>query len=155
VEFVRPRRRIFGFAGETLPRDNELVQAVIGRLASTAHAARAIVSASAAELDHVLARHLAGLATDADFVQAELNVFKAQQTILPLVLDATTELFEVGGASATSTSISLDRHWRNARTIASHNPAIHRRRALGDYYLNGVAPSWGKPSPRADDRADA
>lgn len=155
VEFVRKRRRIFGLAGETLPRDNELVQAVIGHVASSAHAARILVSTSAAELDRVLADHLAGTATDDDFVQAELGVFKAQQTILPLVLDATTELFEVGGASATSTSISLDRHWRNARTIASHNPAVLRRRALGDYYLNGVAPSWGGPPTTAGDRAKA
>lgn len=144
VEFVRPRKRIFGFAGETRPRDNDLVQAVIGHLASSAHAARVLVSASAAELDRVLEAHRAGTATDDDFVKAELGVFKAQQIVLPLVLNATTELFEVGGASATSTTIGLDRHWRNARTIASHNPAVLRRRALGDYYLNGNLPTWGQ-----------
>jgi hypothetical protein len=42
------------------------------------------------------------------------------------VLAETTELFEVGGASAVGTGHALDRHWRNVRTIASHNPAIQR-----------------------------
>jgi hypothetical protein len=61
------------------------------------------------------------------------------------VLDETTQLFEVGGASAVGKQHALDRHWRNVRTIASHNPAIHRKRAIGDYALNGRPPQWGKP----------
>ena len=60
--------------------------------------------------------------------------------VLEQVLEATTLLFEVGGASATSQARRLDRHWRNARTLASHNPAIYRERALGNYYLNGISP---------------
>ena len=35
----------------------------------------------------------------------------------------------------------LDRHWRNARTLASHNPVIYRDRIVGDYVLNGTSPS--------------
>ncbi|WP_203136243.1 hypothetical protein [Microbacterium sp. JZ31] len=58
------------------------------------------------------------------------------------MLDAITELFEVGGASAVSRSIALDRHWRNARTVHSHNPAAQRRRAVGDFELNGARPEW-------------
>jgi alkylation response protein AidB-like acyl-CoA dehydrogenase len=54
------------------------------------------------------------------------------------VLSVTTELFEVGGASATSTSRALDRHWRNARTLSSHNPVIYQERAIGDRLLNGT-----------------
>jgi len=45
-----------------------------------------------------------------------------------------------GCVSATSLTRSFDRHWRNARTVASHNPAIYRERAIGDYYLNGQKP---------------
>jgi alkylation response protein AidB-like acyl-CoA dehydrogenase len=51
------------------------------------------------------------------------------------VLRAATLLFEVGGASATDTSLALDRHWRNARTVASHNPARYKARALGEALL--------------------
>lgn len=150
VAYVRPRRRIFGFAGETLARENALVQAIVGKVSSAAFAARAIVRSSAAELDAALRDHRRGLGSDDAFLQAQLGVYKAQQVILPLVLEATTELFEVGGASAVSTGASLDRHWRNVRTVASHNPAVQRARQLGDYHLNERAPSWQgveKPEP--------
>lgn len=53
-----------------------------------------------------------------------------------IVLDAAPLLFEVGGASAVDAGLALDRHWRNARTIASHNPARYRARAIGDQLIN-------------------
>ena len=142
VDFVRPRRRIFARAGENLPRESELVQATVGRLAAVAHTARAVVLASAAELDAALAARLRGEDAAEAFLAAQLGVFKAQQTLLPLVLGAVTELFEVGGASAVGSPLALDRHWRNVRTIASHNPAVERARQLGDYHLNGRIPAW-------------
>jgi len=63
---------------------------------------------------------------------AEIKAFQAQQIVFNLVLEATTLLFEVVGASATTVTRSLDPHWRNARTVASHNPTIYRERAIGD-----------------------
>ncbi|MNW10514.1 hypothetical protein D3C71_2077520 [compost metagenome] len=36
-------------------------------------------------------------------------------------------------------SRGFDRHWRNARTIASHNPSPQKARVLGHEALNGVA----------------
>jgi alkylation response protein AidB-like acyl-CoA dehydrogenase len=72
-----------------------------------------------------------------------MAVFKAQQIVLPTIIEAASLLFEVGGASSTSENRSLDRHWRNARTVATHNPAIHRERVIGDYVLNDVIPvNW-------------
>ncbi len=32
-----------------------------------------------------------------------------------------------------------DRHWRNARTLASHNPASCKTQALGAYELHGAS----------------
>lgn len=57
-----------------------------------------------------------------------------------LVLDAMTELFEVGGASAVGRDRNLDRHWRNARTLSAHNPAIYKARSVGDFRINGTRP---------------
>lgn len=54
-----------------------------------------------------------------------------------LALKASTLLFDVGGASATKQSAHLDRHWRNIRTIASHNPTVYKARVIGDYKVNG------------------
>jgi alkylation response protein AidB-like acyl-CoA dehydrogenase len=143
-DYVQPRRRIFGFAGEALPRENELVQAVVGGLASHAHAARSLVLTSAEELDTLLGARREGTLTEEAVVATELNVYKAQQVVLSLVLAETTELFEVGGASAVGTGHALDRHWRNVRTIASHNPVVQRKRAIGDHVLNGRPPQWGR-----------
>jgi hypothetical protein len=119
-------------------------------LASYAHAARRLVLASAGELDELLAAWRDGTLTDEAVVAAELNVFRAQQIVLPLVLAETTQLFEVGAASAVGRQRTLDRHWRNVRTTASHNPAIQRKRAIGDYALNGRAPKWGRPRETED-----
>ena len=45
--------------------------------------------------------------------------------------------FEVGGASALSQSRRLDRHWRNARVLSSHNPMIYRAKLVGSALLHG------------------
>ncbi|WP_372498774.1 hypothetical protein [Streptomyces purpurascens] len=55
-------------------------------------------------------------------------------------LNAGERLYDVGGASATLREHHLDRHWRNARTVASHNPIAHKARVSGDWLLNGTPP---------------
>ena len=57
-----------------------------------------------------------------------------------LVLDTCTRIFDTLGASATSTELQLDRHWRNARTLASHDPAVFMARMVGDWEVNGTPP---------------
>lgn len=42
---------------------------------------------------------------------------------------AATALFDVGGSSAIKRSADLDRHWRNIRTLSSHNPTTYKARA--------------------------
>jgi len=39
-----------------------------------------------------------------------------------------------------STAKGLDRHWRNAQTVATHNPAAFKARQLGDHLVNGAVP---------------
>jgi len=138
--FVQGRTRAFGVPGQSSPEDDPLVQRVIGRLSSLAYASETLVLAAAEVLERVHQAELNDSAQEADYVEADIRTFQAQQIVLEQVLEVTTLLFEVGGASATSQARRLDRHWRNARTLASHNPAIYRERALGNYYLNGVSP---------------
>lgn len=140
TEFVQGRTRAFGVPGQSSPKDDPLVQRVIGRLSSLAFASETLVLATAQVLENVHQAELTETAQEADYVEADIRTFQAQQVVLEQVLEATTLLFEVGGASATSQARRLDRHWRNARTLASHNPAIYRERALGNYYLNGISP---------------
>lgn len=151
TEFVKGRTRAFGVPGQSSPKDDPLVQRVIGRLSSLAYAARTQVLAVAEVLQDVHEAEQGGHATEQHYTEAEIRAFQAQQIVLEQVLEATTLLFEVGGASATSESRRFDRHWRNARTLASHNPAIFRERALGNYYLNDVTPNAAWRSLQAAD----
>ena len=155
-EFVQGRTRAFGVPGQSSPKEDPLVQRVVGRLSSLAYAAQTQVLAVAQVLQNVYEAERAGQASEAHYTEAEVRAFQAQQIVLEQVLEATTLLFEVGGASATSQSRRLDRHWRNARTLASHNPAIYRERALGNYYLNGISPNaaW-RASQAAHDAAQS
>lgn len=148
VAFVTPRRRTFGFAGETLPRGDPLVQLVVGELSVAAATARRLVLSVAADLEDA-SESRASVERMRDI---HFDVFRLQELVPRLVLDATTRLFEVGGASAVGNGYALDRHWRNVRTIASHNPVIQRTRALGQFALTGDLPDWRAP---AADRSEA
>ncbi|MGL6020647.1 MAG: monooxygenase, partial [Gibbsiella quercinecans] len=55
---------------------------------------------------------------------------------------AASELFNALGASDTRVSKALDRHWRNARTLSSHNPVIYKARNVGTWEINGSEPTF-------------
>lgn len=147
--FVQGRTRAFGVPGQSSPRIDPLVQRVIGRLASLSFAATSLVDSVANAIEETYQAALAGTVDEALYAATDIKAFEAQQIVISQALEASTLLFEVGGASATSETRRLDRHWRNARTLASHNPAIYRERAIGDYYLNGTTPreSWFAKQP--------
>jgi alkylation response protein AidB-like acyl-CoA dehydrogenase len=149
--FVQGRTRAFGVHGTSSPRSDPLVQRVVGRLASLSFAATTLVESVATAIEDTYQAALNDTADEALYAATDVKAFQAQQVVINLVLEATTLLFEVGGASATSETRRLDRYWRNARTLASHNPAIYRERAIGDYYLNGTAPreAWFAKQPAA------
>lgn len=135
IAWVRARTRTFSHAAADLQRHDPLVQQVIGRLSSAAWAAKQSVLAVADVLDETLADRR----VHEDLVpEAELAAAHAQLAVIDLVLKATSDLFEVGGASIVDADLRLDRHWRNARTLAVHNPAIQKARAVGDLLLNGT-----------------
>ena len=140
IEFTRPRTRTFGVPGNSSPRHEPLVQRVVGRIASTRFAVEATVLEAVRRLEQVDLTRYNDDRDDAHYYTALAAIFEAQQSVIPAVLDSASQLFEVGGASAVSVERQLDRHWRNARTISSHNPAVYRERAIGDFHLNGTLP---------------
>jgi alkylation response protein AidB-like acyl-CoA dehydrogenase len=138
--FVRQRRRNLLNPEYSSPREDPLVQQVIGRIAGASFAAEATTLAAVDAVQDVYQAQTDGEATDELFDRADAAVFQAQGQVITLVLGLVTELFEVGGASAVTDRFRLDRHWRNARTLASHNPVIYRNRIVGDYLLNDTSP---------------
>lgn len=141
IAFTRTKTRIFGVPGESSPRDNPLVQRVIGRLASLAYSTQSVSASLARAIDEVVVARQACRTDEQTYIRLDIQTFQAQQIVIEQTLQAATLLFEVGGASATSESRRFDRYWRNARVLASHNPAIIREAAIGDFYLNGNAPN--------------
>ncbi|AXY23755.1 Dibenzothiophene desulfurization enzyme C (plasmid) [Komagataeibacter saccharivorans] len=139
VAFVRPRTRTFGVPGQVAQRHDPLVQGVVGRLSALSFSADTLVEKVAWALEDTSAQWAAGVDGGPAFEVAQVQAYQAQQIVAGQVLEAANLLFEVGGASATSEARRLDRHWRNARTLASHNPLIQRQRELGDFALNGTA----------------
>ncbi|MFS0866563.1 acyl-CoA dehydrogenase family protein [Microbacterium sp. 179-B 1A2 NHS] len=146
VRFVRARTRTYSHASAATAREDPLVQETVGELSGRSFAADAALSVAATALARSSAAILAGAdegERQARARAADLAVARAQQVILPAVLDNATALFEVGGASALAEDLGLDRHWRNARTVASHNPLRYKTRIVGDHLLNDTpVVSW-------------
>lgn len=145
---IAARRRTFN-TGLGLPfREDPLIQEATGRISAQAFAAEATVLHAARALDSgIRTAERAGAdrpeftgALPAGLHESEIAVEHAQVTVPELALRAAQDLFLTVGASATSTAKGLDRHWRNAQTVATHNPIAFRARALGDYVINGTLP---------------
>ena len=62
--------------------------------------------------------------------------------VADLVIRAASDLFNALGASGVGESKALDRHWRNARTAATHNPLIYKAKVIGDWVINGTEPPY-------------
>jgi alkylation response protein AidB-like acyl-CoA dehydrogenase len=121
--------------------DAQLLQ-VIGEVSADAFGAEAALSRSARTLDRVVE----GLLVTDDgqarrrLIDADVAITQAQLVIISAALRATTTIFDALGASGVSEELALDRHWRNARTLASHNPRVYKARILGDWLINGKDP---------------
>jgi len=115
---------------------------IVGRVRGAAYAAGAIVQRISEAQQRAFEAHFVDdvEAEDAAVAIAEVEVSQALTVVSNLVLDATTLLFDALGASATGRRHGLDRYWRNARTLSSHNPRIYKDRIVGDFAVNGTRP---------------
>lgn len=139
TEFVRGRSRNLFNPAVPARRDPVALQ-VLGECFGTVASVRSTVLGAAASIDEASTAMDAGLEARDLLAAGDAHVFGVQGTVIDAVLGCTGKLFEVGGASATASGRALDRHWRNARTVSSHNPAKYRQQVVGDYVVNGTAP---------------
>jgi alkylation response protein AidB-like acyl-CoA dehydrogenase len=119
--------------------DAQLLQ-VIGEVSAQVFAARAALEKAARSLDHVAGERIRGNTESQPLIEADVAVTQSQLVIAAAALQATTAVFDALGASGVSEELLLDRHWRNARTLASHNPRVYKARILGDWLINGKDP---------------
>jgi alkylation response protein AidB-like acyl-CoA dehydrogenase len=139
---VVERRRNYSHAAASRSSADPQVLQVVGRVHSLTYAASAVMLKAAEALERSFEHRAQADLRETANIAAEIEIAQAQTTISSLVLEATSSLFDALGASATSVSKSLDRYWRNARTITSHNPRIYKDRIVGDFVVNGTPPPF-------------
>jgi alkylation response protein AidB-like acyl-CoA dehydrogenase len=139
VELVRSRTRNYYHGTAAQVQDEPVIQAVIGVASAKAFAATATISAAAALLEQSWdAPRDFGLS-----LEATLAASRAKITVESLTLDVIDALTQVASGSTLSTERALDRHWRNLKVLASHNPSIYKHQVLGAYELHGTQPPLG------------
>jgi alkylation response protein AidB-like acyl-CoA dehydrogenase len=138
VTYVRERARPAAHSIAATAAGDPFVLEAVGDVAADAAAAETLVLAAADGIDALVET---GSQDDAAaLADLAIDIAKAQLVAERLTLAAAQRLFDTGGASATSRTLNLDRHWRNARTVASHNPLAYKAHATGNYLVNGTWP---------------
>ena len=139
-EFVRTRARPFFEAARAgwaeRAGDDPHVLARYGRLATQVHAAEALLRAAAETLDTVTL-HPRGAQEAA---RGSAAVAQAKAFASEVAVEVASDLFALSGASAADQRYDLSRHWRNARTHASHDPVDWKYHHVGNYLINDVPP---------------
>jgi len=141
---VRERTRIFSHGNATSVAQDVQIQQVVGRISAQAYAAEAVAVRAAEPAQRAYEARFGGNA-EAEHqanIDAEIESAKAQVVLADLVLRAASDLFNALGASAAREAKALDRHWRNARTVATHNPLIYKEKIIGDWVINGTEPPY-------------
>lgn len=136
--FVREKARPIKHSTAAASVDDPYVRQTVGEIGARAQAARAVVLLGADAIEGT--RGLTG--DDARRAGAEASVVVAQAGVVAIesALRAAELLFDVGGASITNRDLGFDRHWRNARTAANHNPRQWKAAVAGAYHLTGEEP---------------
>ena len=130
VDYVRQRARPRRIRWPSAPARTRSSCVRWGRSPPSAAAAETLVLSAADALDDPGGQRPPD-STRARWRDTAAVVAQAQLLTERLTIAAAERLFDTGGASATARALNLDRHWRNARTIASHSPLDYKAHAVG------------------------
>lgn len=135
--YVRGQARPITHSHAPNARGDLFVQGAVGRISAASQAIDVLVADAARRLDRGYLAVRNG-AADADSILNEnaLAIARMQAITGPLALHAAQAIFDTGGASATSSARNFDRHWRNIRTILSHNPLSYKEKVVGAFLLD-------------------
>jgi SfnB family sulfur acquisition oxidoreductase len=107
-----------------------------GQLATRVRAAEALLASAAATLDEVGRVPV----SEAAAARGSIAMAQAKAFASEVATEVASGLFELSGSSAADERHDLSRHWRNARTHASHDPVSWKYHHIGNFMLNGVNP---------------
>ena len=122
-------------SGVARATDDPFIQRTVGEISSEVRAAALLADRAGEALQDAL-NIGPGLSAE-QRAAAAVAVYEAKYLTTKVALDATSRLFEVQGARATSTAYGFDRHWRNIRTHTLHDPVAYKAKEVGDWVLNG------------------
>lgn len=109
-----------------------------GILVARTQSAAALVERATAALQWAYTRK--ARITAAERAEVAEIIASAKVVATQLALDATSEIFDLTGARATSRKHGLDRFWRDARTLSLHDSVAYKHNELGRYFVNGDLP---------------
>jgi SfnB family sulfur acquisition oxidoreductase len=135
IEFVKTRARPWIDAKVETAREDPLTIYQVGELFYQLHAAEALMERAALKVDRA-----ASILDEPTVTTAALAVAEAKIAATDISIFATNRLFELAGTQSTLEKYHLDRHWRIARVHTLHDPVRWKYHAIGNYYLNDVAP---------------
>ncbi|MFT4042957.1 MAG: acyl-CoA dehydrogenase family protein [Gordonia sp. (in: high G+C Gram-positive bacteria)] len=136
--YVRERARPIKHSSAETSAEDPYVRETVGEIAARAGAARAVVLIAAESLQ--AQRGLSGAAARAAGADAAVAVAQAGIIAIESALRSAELLFDVAGGTITDRSLGFDRHWRNARTAANHNPRQWKASFAGAYHIDGTEP---------------
>ncbi|MFD4368080.1 hypothetical protein [Rhodococcus sp. NPDC058521] len=144
AERVAARTRTFSHGNAPTYRHEPQIQQIVGEVSAAAHAAEAIALHAAEPAQWA---YEAAFSEDVDEekranIAAETASAQGQISSTSLVVAATAKIFDALGASGVSRDWDLDRFWRNARTVSSHNPTVFKAKVVGDHEINGTEPIY-------------
>lgn len=142
VAVLRTRQRNFYHGEAAQPADEPALQALLGRIRAYAASIEATAQRAVQALEHAAQKH--GTSDEyASTLAATLAASEAKVVIDDLAPQVASWLIDLGSGSAVSSGAALDRHWRNIKVIASHNPRLYKERLLGQNLLTGQLPPTG------------
>ncbi|MET0594501.1 MAG: acyl-CoA dehydrogenase family protein [Polyangiaceae bacterium] len=137
--YTRAQTRPWSASGVTKATDDPYILLRYGKLAVDLQGAALLTERAGDVLEQAWQRG-DDLSSEARG-QCSLAIAAAKVSTTEVGLEATSRMFDVMGARATSGQARLDRFWRNLRTHTLHDPVDYKLRDLGNFFLNEELPT--------------
>lgn len=140
LDWVHANAAPWETSGVERASDDAYILQTVGEIVSEVRAAALLADRAGDALDRALA--IGSSLTEAQRAEAAIAIYEAKFLTTKVSLDATSRLFEIQGARATTAAYGFDRHWRNVRTHTVHDPVAYKAREVGDWWLNNRGPEF-------------
>ena len=133
IDYARNKTRPWILSGIDKAVNDPYIQGALGQMQTQVSAMRTLIN-RANEAVILVERGML------DRGEGAIRIAEAKVFSTDVALDVTSKIFQVCGARATSKKYSIDRFWRNARTMTLHDPVDWKRNEIGHYLLTDEPP---------------